>query len=392
MKKLFMMIAGTFLLLHLNACGKSVMEDIALRYPDITVNTTNLIQGYFIHDERITFVFDEELWEVESPEMVEVRGTFSGWKHSDDYIMEHSSSANVWYLDKSIEEIDVPANSGQPEFKFVVDDSWLQPLEELPLGYLCGDGYNGYNLVILFPGDDPADIAEINVLKSTVRTNYDSDEQMANFREIILGDIAPGTLYRSYNPIIASKTDHPLEEERIAMVQRLMEENGIQSVINLSETESDLEEADVPVYYQTVIDEGNITLVESGYKEVYFQSDSEEFAEKIAGIVRFINSHSAPYLIHCRLGTDRTGVISAVLEAFMGATWAEMKEDYLKSNNLGVKEYRSDKLLEYSFENMLNIELSDDSVISNEMTEYLKTSAGLSDEELTSLSSKLKGE
>jgi hypothetical protein len=38
-----------------------------------------------------------------------------------------------------------------------------------------------------------------------------------------------------------------------------------------------------------------------------------------------------PYLIHCYAGVDRTGFVSAVLEALMGATIREIETDYLRS-------------------------------------------------------------
>ena len=44
------------------------------------------------------------------------------------------------------------------------------------------------------------------------------------------------------------------------------------------------------------------------------------FGKLMADIISFINTHPGPYYIHCRLGTDRTGVTSAVLAALCGAS------------------------------------------------------------------------
>jgi len=49
--------------------------------------------------------------------------------------------------------------------------------------------------------------------------------------------------------------------------------------------------------------------------------------------------HDGPYLVHCTEGKDRTGFISALLEALMGATKDEIVVDYMESyiNYYGVE-------------------------------------------------------
>jgi protein tyrosine phosphatase len=47
--------------------------------------------------------------------------------------------------------------------------------------------------------------------------------------------------------------------------------------------------------------------------------------------IKFMLDHDGPYLIHCFAGFDRTGFVSMVLEALMGATITEITDDYLLS-------------------------------------------------------------
>jgi len=48
------------------------------------------------------------------------------------------------------------------------------------------------------------------------------------------------------------------------------------------------------------------------------------------GLVRLM-ALERPWLIHCNLGKDRTGVICAVLEALCGAGYDEIEQDYMLS-------------------------------------------------------------
>ena len=48
-------------------------------------------------------------------------------------------------------------------------------------------------------------------------------------------------------------------------------------------------------------------------------------------ILRYIYTNDGPFLLHCKEGKDRTGFVSAVLEALMGTPLEEILADYLKS-------------------------------------------------------------
>lgn len=49
--------------------------------------------------------------------------------------------------------------------------------------------------------------------------------------------------------------------------------------------------------------------------------------------------NDGPYLIHCKEGKDRTGILCTILESFAGASASEVIQDYMitYSNYYGVK-------------------------------------------------------
>ena len=51
---------------------------------------------------------------------------------------------------------------------------------------------------------------------------------------------------------------------------------------------------------------------------------AENYRQKLADGLRFIASHEGPYLIHCNEGKDRTGFVTAMLEALIGADAREI--------------------------------------------------------------------
>jgi len=56
--------------------------------------------------------------------------------------------------------------------------------------------------------------------------------------------------------------------------------------------------------------------------------------------LRGIILHKGPYLIHCTEGKDRTGFVCALLEALCGASYDEMRDDYMITydNYYGINE------------------------------------------------------
>ena len=158
-----------------------------------------------------------------------------------------------------------------------------------------------------------------NLTRTNVRADYAdlSLEDFANFRAVKVTGMRENILYRSSSPI-----DPDLE--RCEPVMQAMENAGIRSVINLSDSEAAMTafEAFADSFYSRC----SVLNVEMGYDFL-----SAEFGEKVKACVLFLIENDGPYLIHCKEGKDRTGMLCAILECFVGASVTEVKEDYMST-------------------------------------------------------------
>lgn len=329
-------------------------------------------------DRTLTFIFDNNLWKAGTVTKVEVRGSFNGWASKSEYALSYDKTEDIWTVTLPYESVRVPGNSGQPEFKFVTNGS----------NYLSGDGRSfmpeGYvfmngdrNNIVVFDRDDfeaiKANSKIANVVKTASDFNLDTregKEEISNFRAV------PGTsaLFRSYHPYKYTKTSNPTEPLRIRYLTELAVEEGIKSDICLSENEeknlksftiggTKYTETIAP-FYQEIISKGQVLYVGTAngstpsYNEVYYNSAGTKFAQWVQEICRFIISDKseAPYLIHCRIGTDRTGMFSATLAALCGAEWDDIEKDYENSTRMGIQEFRGGGLLRYGFEQLLGVD------------------------------------
>lgn len=328
--------------------------------------------------KTLTFIFDNNLWKAGTVTKVEVRGSFNGWASKPEYALVYDKDQDIWTVTLPYSSVRVPGNSGQPEFKFVTNGS----------NYLSGDGRSfmpeGYvfmngdrNNIVVFDHDDFEAIKANSKIANVIKTASDFDlttragkEEISNFRGV------PGTsaLFRSYHPYKYTKTSNPTEPLRIQYLTELAEEEGIRSDICLSENEEHNLQSftisgkkyteTIASFYQDIIAKGQVLYVgtENGstpsYNEVYYNSAGTKFAAWVKEICQFIISDrsEAPYLIHCRIGTDRTGMFSATLAALCGASWAEIEKDYENSTRMGIQEFRGGGLLRYGFEQLLGVE------------------------------------
>lgn len=159
------------------------------------------------------------------------------------------------------------------------------------------------------------------------REDFATDSIFANYREITLnGVIAPKTLYRGSHP---TKT----KWARAPYVSRLMEEAGIQTVVNLGDTPEALKNEYLAstnefasAYYSTLFENGQVISlgVNRNYTEDVF----------MAGIVKgltFMAHNPPPYYFHCTEGKDRTGFMGILLGMLMGADMQAVYDDYMES-------------------------------------------------------------
>ncbi len=150
------------------------------------------------------------------------------------------------------------------------------------------------------------------------RNDYASDEVFANFREVRGGNIRPGVLYRSSSPI-----DSYIGRNTYA--DKLAKEAGIKTAINIIDEDMDAVKA------------------HDGYEGSYYSGldirncrvglvvEDETFGRGMAAVIRGISDSEAPYLIHCQMGRDQSGLAAALLEAMCGADYDEIIIDYMLS-------------------------------------------------------------
>ena len=223
-----------------------------------------------------------------------------------------------------------------------------------------------------------------NLERSNDRKDYPSltDEEYANFRAVRTSGIKENWVFRSSTPL-----DAAIGRNEYAMAA--MEKAGIRSVINLYDPEATMKGYDTyPGSYYS-----RCAVVNP---EMSYDYTSEAFAGKVRQSVLFMIENDGPYLIHCKEGKDRTGILCAVLECFAGASSEEIKEDYMLtySNfyNVSPGSTAYDILLRNLVKplgEMLGTEGIDTADLKEKARGYL-LSAGLTEEQLEKLENRLK--
>ena len=151
------------------------------------------------------------------------------------------------------------------------------------------------------------------LVRTNDRADYDSDQIFANFRNIAAGDLGKNALFRSSSPI-----NNDLS--RAAYADDFVEANGIQTVMNLANSDTDIagyiaqEGFDSP-YYASLHQAGKVKALNLSLNFV-----SEDFKDGLAEGLRFFTANEGPYLVHCDEGKDRAGFVSALLACYMGAS------------------------------------------------------------------------
>ena len=143
-----------------------------------------------------------------------------------------------------------------------------------------------------------------------------TDEEFANFRQITttgMGD----HLYRGSSPI------NP-EIGRNTYADAALENAGVTVIMNLANSQEEAEAYEG--YGDTYYSGQNIIFLNLG---VDFQA--EDFQAGLANGLRHFAANPGVYYVHCTEGKDRAGFVSALLECFMGASYDEVVNDYLKT-------------------------------------------------------------
>lgn len=158
-----------------------------------------------------------------------------------------------------------------------------------------------------------------NLKRTNDRNDYQNltDEEYCNFRNIVVGRIKPGILYRSSTPINPSLKRNKYADD-------CLKKYGIKTIINLCDNENDAKNF-----------EGFNDTYYSKQKIIYLNSNADttsyQFGKALIKAMRFIIANEGPYLIHCIEGQDRTGMTCAFYEALLGASRNQIFDDYMKT-------------------------------------------------------------
>ena len=155
------------------------------------------------------------------------------------------------------------------------------------------------------------------------RSNYESDEVFANFRNVKIGNFGKNAFFRSSNPVDKSFG-------RAFYADMLAKLNSIKTVVNLSDSDVEILKYAFynpdSQYYKQLHKTGKVKPLDLN---VDFKSD--EFKHGLADGFRFIILNEGPYLIHCTEGKDRTGFVCVLIESLMDASYQEISDDYMQS-------------------------------------------------------------
>lgn len=168
------------------------------------------------------------------------------------------------------------------------------------------------------PPSVPVDSSQILKRKDSISYYPDlTVEEFANFRMIAVSGIKDSLLYRASSPIDSSIG-------RNTYVDSLARKAGIEAFVNL--TDDRRTATNYKGYFDTYYSTKNVT-----YTWLPTNYLLPEFKSHLVNILRYIYTNDGPFLLHCKEGKDRTGFVSAVLEALMGTPLEEILADYLKS-------------------------------------------------------------
>lgn len=159
---------------------------------------------------------------------------------------------------------------------------------------------------------------------SNAREDFSDDVTFANAREVVMGKIASGKLYRSCSPINN-------EHGRASVSDSLAKQNKIGAVLNLADTEEDIKkhisaQDFYSLYYKGLYESKNVISAPLGN-----DFHSTEYVTVLVKGLTELAQKDGPYLIHCTEGKDRAGFAIALLEALMGADVNAIAEDYMIS-------------------------------------------------------------
>jgi LPXTG-motif cell wall-anchored protein len=211
-----------------------------------------------------------------------------------------------------------------------------------------------------------------------------TDAEFANFRQITTTGMGEKRLYRTSSPI------NP-ELGRNAYADAALKQAGVTVVMNLADSREVAE--NYPGFADTYYADQKVIYLNLG---VDFQA--EDFKSGLAKGLRFFAQNEGVYAVHCTEGKDRAGFVSALLECLTGASWEEVRRDYMQTyvNYYGVEKdsEKYDAIAASNIEKSLRAAFGAEDLaqadLEAEAAAYIR-SLGLTEQEVAKLKNNLKG-
>ena len=173
----------------------------------------------------------------------------------------------------------------------------------------------------------------LNLKYSENREDFASDEVFANFRNVKVGNIKEGILYRGASPI-----DN--RHGRAKYADKLIEKVGIKFDVDMTDDDKKIKKhfskKDFASNYFKSLYESEKTIclhMNTNYRE-------QKYHDGIVKAMVAMSQNEGPYYVHCVEGKNRTGFLILVIEGLAGASYDDMLKDHMITfeNYFGITE------------------------------------------------------
>ena len=225
-----------------------------------------------------------------------------------------------------------------------------------------------------------------------MKINYSKKNEITNFREICMGKMKNGIIYRGSYPIFR------IDKKRDEMYTELVLDAGINCIINLAGNVKDIETlAGLVPWYNTLFKNGNVIGLDIQFDFDFLdQFEYDIFNYRLRQGFKFLITHDGPYLFHCNAGTDRTGFVAAIIELLFGASIDDVIHDYLLSYGKKFADAKDKKINFITGRNIygqinavVNGKINDSNNLQAYIETYFLEKIGLTKNELDMLKEKL---
>ncbi len=152
------------------------------------------------------------------------------------------------------------------------------------------------------------------------RADYDDDQKFGNYRELSGGNLKEDTFYRSSNPL-------NYRSERAQYSDEYYRELEVENLISFDMSQEDLEKRceQLPDAYATSVYEAGKFHTSVLSPSVLSHPDHARF------VFESLVDTEGSVGIFCTFGKDRTGLYCAMIESLAGATYEEVRADFMTS-------------------------------------------------------------